>query len=103
MKLDSKLSQISSANAGVAYFFPKKTDGSPLAAAVEKLKTQRQLSQILATFEQEKDLPTFTEGEPEQILQARMCRYVILLQGWGLQVAPEELTHAATWTALAAA
>ena len=27
----------------------------------------------------------------------------VLLQGWGLQVAPEELTHAATWTALAAA
>jgi len=103
MKLDSKLSQISSANAGIACFFPKKADGSPLAAAVEKLKTQGQLSQILAAFEQEKDLPTFTEGEPEQILQARMCRYVILLQGWGLQVAPEELTHTATWTALAAA
>ena len=59
MKMDTRFSQISSANAGIAYFFPNKADGSPLAAAVEKLKTQRQLSQILATFEQEKDLPTY--------------------------------------------
>ncbi len=42
-------------------------------------------------------------GEPEQILQARMYRYVILLQDWGLQIAPDGLTHAAPWTALAAA
>ena len=103
MKMDTRFSQLSSADAGIAYFFPKKADGSPLAAAVEKLKNQRHLPQILAAFEQENNLPAFTRGVPEQILQARIYRYVILLQGWGLQVAPEELTHAATWTALAAA
>lgn len=103
MKLDSKLSQISSANAGVAYFFPKKTDGSPLAVAVEKLKTQRQLSQILATFEQEKNLPTFTEGSAEEILNARIYRYVFVSRGWDNAISPDELTHAATWIAFAAA
>lgn len=42
------------------------------------------------------------EGSMEQILQARMYRYVIVSQGWGLRIAPDELTHVGTWTALAA-
>jgi len=103
MKLSKKLAQTPAVDAGIAYFVPKKAAGSLYATAFAEMVDNPQLFQILANFEQEKDLPTFTEGEPEQILQARMYRYVILLQGWGLQVAPEELTHAATWTALAAA
>lgn len=102
MKLSKKLSQTSAEDAGIVYFVPKVMNNL-WVAELEKLKSHPQLSQILANFEQEKDLPTFTEGEPEQILQARMYRYVILLQGWGLQVTPEELTHAATWTVLWAA
>lgn len=103
MKLSKKLAQTPAVDAGIAYFVPKKAAGSLYATAFAEMVDNPQLFQILANFEHEQGLPAFTEGEPEQILQARMYRYVILLQGWGLQVAPEELTHAATWTALAAA
>lgn len=104
MRLDKKLAQMSAAEAGIAYFVPKKNrTGSPWAADLEELKGHPQLFQILANFEQEHGLPTFTEGSASEILNARIYRYVIVSQGWGNAVAPDELTHAATWTALAAA
>lgn len=103
MRLDKKLAQMSAAEAGIAYFVPKKAAGSLYATAFAEMVDNPQLFQILANFEQEQGLPAFTEGEPEQILQARMCRYVIVSDGWGNAVSPDELTHAATWTALAAA
>ena len=59
--------------------------------------------QILANFEHEQGLPAFTEGTAAEILNARIYRYVIVSDGWGNAVSPDELTHAATWTALAAA
>lgn len=105
MKLSKKLAQMSAAEAGIAYFVPKKNrTGSPWAADLEELKGHPQLFQILANFEQEQGLPAFTEGTPEEILDARICRYVLVSLGWGLKpMSPDELTHAGTWTALAAA
>lgn len=104
MRLDKKLAQMSAAEAGIAYFVPKKNrTGSPWAADLEELKGHPQLFQILANFEQEHSLPTFTEGSASEILNARIYRYLIVSQGWGNAVSPDELTHAATWTALAAA
>lgn len=96
--------QRSAAEVGIGYFVPKKNmrTGSPWAAELEEIKCHPQLFQILANFEQEHGLPAFTEGSMEQILQARMYRYVIVSQGWGLRIAPDELTHVGTWTALAA-
>ena len=72
MKLSKKLAQTPAVDAGIAYFVPKKAAGSLYATAFAEMVDNPQLFQILATFEQEKDLPTFTEGEPEQSLRARM-------------------------------
>lgn len=102
MKLSKKLAQTPAVDAGIAYFVPKKAAGSPWAADLEELKGHPQLFQILANFEQEHGLPTFTEGSASEILDARICRYVLVSQGWESRVAPDELT-ARMWTALAAA
>jgi len=89
---------------GIGHFVPKKQETSGLYAdARAELEKNPLLFQILANFEQEHGLPTFTEGAPEEILDARICRYVLVSLGWGLRIAPDELTHAGTWTALAAA
>ena len=103
MKLDFRLSRMSAADAGIAYFVPKKAAGSLYATAFAEMMTHPQLFQILANFEQEQGLPAFTEGTAQEILNARIYRYVIVSQGWGNAVSPDELIHASTWTALAAA
>ena len=90
-------------NADIVYFSPKKTVDDPWATEVEKLKTQRNVPQILASFEQELGLPDFTEGTTEEVLNARICRYLFVSQGWSNTVSPDELTSASMWTALAAA
>lgn len=96
--------QRSAAEVGIGHFVPKKQEASGLYAdARAELEKSPLLFQILANFEQEHGLPTFTEGTPEEILDARICRYVLVSLGWGLRIAPDELTHAGTWTALAAA
>jgi len=96
--------QRSAAEVGIGHVVPKKQEASGLYAdARAELEKNPLLFQILANFEQEQGLPTFTEGTPEEILDARICRYVLVSLGWGLRIAPEELTHAGTWTALAAA
>lgn len=91
------------AEVGIGHFVPKKQEASVYADARAELEKSPLLLQILANFEQEHGLPTFTEGAPEEILDARICRYVLVSLGWGLRIAPDELTHAGTWTALAAA
>lgn len=92
------------AEVGIGHFVPKKQEASGLYAdARAELEESPLLFQILANFEQEHGLPTFIEGAPEEILDARICRYVLVSLGWGLRIAPDELTHAGTWTALAAA
>lgn len=92
------------AEVGIGHFVPKKQEASGLYAdARAELEKSPLLFQILAIFEQEHGLPTFIEGAPEEILDARICRYVLVSLGWGLRIAPDELTHAGTWTALAAA
>lgn len=96
--------QRSAAEVGIGHFVPKKQESSGLYAdARAELEKSPLLFQILANFEQEQGLPTFTEGTPEEILDARICRYVLVSLGWGMRIAPDELTHAGTWTALAAA
>ena len=96
--------QRSAAEVGIGHFVPQKQEVSGLYAdARAELEKSPLLFQILANFEQEHGLPTFTEGTPEEILDARICRYVLVSLGWGLRIAPDELTHAGTWTALAAA
>ena len=91
------------AEVGIGHFVPKKQEASVYADARTELEKSPLLFQILANFEQEHGLPTFIEGAPEEILDARICRYVLVSLGWGLRIAPDELTHAGTWTALAAA
>ena len=91
------------AEVGIGHFVPKKQEASVYADARAELEKSPLLFQILANFEQEHGLPTFIEGMPEEILDARICRYVLVSLGWGLRIAPDELTHAGTWTALAAA
>ena len=83
--------QRSAAEVGIGRFVPKKQEASVYADARAELEKSPLLFQILANFEQEHGLPTFTEGAPEEILDARICRYVLVSLGWG------------TWTALAAA
>lgn len=95
--------QRSAAEVGIGHFVPKKQEASVYADARAELEKSPLLFQILANFEQEHGLPTFIEGAPEEILDARICRYVLVSLGWGLRIAPDELTHAGTWTALAAA
>ncbi|MFC2303342.1 MAG: hypothetical protein ACFNLE_05970 [Rothia aeria] len=95
--------QRSAAEVGIGHFVPKKQEASVYADARAELEKNPLLFQILANFEQEHGLPTFIEGAPEEILDARICRYVLVSLGWGLRIAPDELTHAGTWTALAAA
>ena len=96
--------QRSAAEVGIGHFVPKKQESSGLYADARAEREKIPLLfQILADFEEEQGLPTFTEGTPEEILDARICRYVLVSLGWGLRIAPEELTHAGTWTALAAA
>lgn len=96
--------QRSAAEVGIGHFVPKKQESSGLYAdARAELEKNPLLFQILANFEQEQGLPTFAEGTPEEILDARICRYVLVSLGWSLRIAPDELTHAGTWTALAAA
>ena len=94
---------MSAADAGISYFVPKKALGSLYATAFAEMVNHPQLFQILTNFEQEWELPVFTEGTAEEILNARIYRYVLISQGWGNVVAPDELTRAATWTDLAAA
>lgn len=105
MKKDSKLSRMSAVDAGIAYFIPKKPTSSLYATAFAEMMAldQPHLSQLLANFEQEQGLPAFTEGSTEEILNARIYRYVIVSWGWDNAISPDELTHAATWTAFAAA
>lgn len=92
------------AEVGIGHFVPKKQEVSGLYAdARAELERDPLMFQILASFEQEHGLPTFTEGTPEEILDARICRYVLVSLGWGQRIAPDELTHAGTWTALATA
>ena len=92
------------AEVGIGHFVPKKQEVSGLYAdARAELERDPLMFQILANFEQEHGLPTFTEGTPEEILDARICRYVLVSLGWGNAVSPDELTHTATWIALAAA
>ena len=96
--------QRSAAEVGIGHFVPKKQEVSGLYAdARAELERDPLMFQILANFEQEHGLPAFTEGAPEEILDARLCRYVLVSLVWGLRIAPDELTHAGTWTALAAA
>lgn len=97
--------QRSAAEVGIGHFVPKKQERrlGLYADARAELERDPLMFQILANFEQEHGLPTFTEGTPEEILDARICRYVLVSLGWGLRIAPDELTHAGTWTALAAA
>ena len=95
--------QRSAAEVGIGHFVPKKQEASVYADARAELEKSPLLFQILANFEQEHGLPTFIEGAPEEILDARICRYVLVSLGWGLRIAPDELTHTGTWTALAAA
>lgn len=102
MKLSKKLAQTPAVDAGIAYFVPKKAAGSLYATAFAEMMTHPQLFQILANFEQEQGLPAFT-GTAKEILDARISRYVVVSQGWGNAVSPDELTHTATWIALAAA
>lgn len=90
-------------DAGITYFIPKKATDSLYATAFAEMVNDPRLFQILENFEHEQGLPTFTEGTTSEILNARIYRYVIVSQGWGNAVSPDELTHAATWTALAAA
>jgi len=101
--MDKRLAQTPAVDAGIAYFVPKKAAGSLYATAFAEMMTHPQLFQILANFEQEQGLPAFTEGTAQEILNAQIYRYVIVSQGWGNAVSPDELTHASTWTALAAA
>jgi len=68
MKLSKKLAQTPAADAGIAYFVPKKTAGSLYATAFAEMMTHPQLFQILANFEQEQGLPAFTEGTAQEIL-----------------------------------
>lgn len=103
MKLSKKLAQTPAVDAGIAYFVPKKAAGSLYATAFAEMVDNPQLFQILANFEHEQGLPAFTEGTAAEILNARISRYVIVSDGWDNAVSPDELTHAATWTALAAA
>ncbi len=103
MKEDSKLSRMPAVDAGIAYFIPKKPTSSLYATAFTELMGHPQLSQILTNFEHEQGLPAFTEGNAEEILNARIYRYVIVSRGWGNAISPDELTHAATWIAFAAA
>lgn len=106
MKMDTRFSRMSAVDVGIAYFVPKnpkKAAGSLYATAFAEMARNPQLFQILANFEQEYGLPTFTEGTTQEVLNARIYRYVIVSDGWGNAVSPDELTHAATWTALAAA
>ena len=92
------------AEVGIGHFVPKKQEASGLYAdARAELEKSPLLFQILANFEQEHGLPAFIAGAPEEILDARISRYVLVSLGWGLRIAPDELTHAGTWTALAAA
>ena len=93
------------AEVGIGHFVPKKQEQQSglYADARAELEKNPLLFQILANFEHEQELPAFTEGTVQEILNARIYRYVIVSQGWGNAVAPDELTHAATWTALAAA
>jgi len=102
MKLSKKLSQTSAEDAGIVYFIPKVMNNL-WVAELEKLKSHPQLSQILTNFEQEQGLPAFTEGSAEEILNARIYRYAFVSRGWDNAISPDELTHAATWTAFAAA
>lgn len=103
MKMDSTLSRMSAKDAGIVYFTPKKNTSSPWAADFEELKRHPQLFQLLENFEFTHGLPVFTEGTTEKILEARIYRYLVLSSGWDSAIAPDELTHAATWEALAAA
>lgn len=95
--------QRSAAEVGIGHFVPKKQQASGLYAdARAELERDPLMFQILANFEQEQGLPAFT-GTAKEILDARISRYVVVSQGWGNAVSPDELTHTATWTALAAA
>ena len=94
--------QRSAAEVGIGYFVPKKQEASVYADARAELEKNPLLFQILANFEQEQGLPAFT-GTAKEILDARISRYVVVSQGWGNAVLPDELTHTATWIALAAA
>jgi hypothetical protein len=103
MKLSKKLAQTPAVDAGIAYFVPKKAAGSLYATAFAEMVDNPQLFQILENFEFTHGLPVFTEGTTEKILEARIYRYLVLSSGWDSAIAPDELTHAATWEALAAA
>ena len=95
--------QRSAAEVGIRHFGPKKQQATGLYAdARAELERDPLLFQILANFEQEQGLPAFT-GTANEILDARISRYVVVSQGWSNAVSPDELTHTATWTALAAA
>lgn len=94
--------QRSAAEVGIGYFVPKKQEASVYADARAELERDPLMVQILANFEQELGLPAFT-GTAKEILDARISRYVVVSQGWGNAVSPDELTHTATWIALAAA
>ena len=94
--------QRSAAEVGIGHVVPKKQEASVYADARAELEKNPLLFQILANFEQEQGLPAFT-GTAKEILDARISRYVVVSQGWGNAVSPDELTHTATWIALAAA
>lgn len=96
--------QRSAAEVGIGYFVPKKQEQQSglYADARAELERDPLMFQILANFEQEQGLPAFT-GTAKEILDARISRYVVVSQGWSNAVSPDELTHTATWTALAAA
>lgn len=96
--------QRSAAEVGIGHFVPKKQEQrlGLYADARAELEKNPLLFQILANFEQEQGLPAFT-GTAKEILDARISRYVVVSQGWSNAVSPDELTHTATWTALAAA
>ena len=94
--------QRSAAEVGIGHFVPEKQEASVYADARAELEKNPLLFQILANFEQEQGLPAFT-GTAKEILDARISRYVVVSQGWGNAVSPDELTHTATWIALAAA
>lgn len=92
------------AEVGIGHFVPKKQEQQSglYADARAELERDPLMFQILANFEQEQGLPAFT-GTAKEILDARISRYVVVSQGWSNAVSPDELTHTATWTALAAA
>ena len=94
--------QRSAAEVGIGHFVPKKQEASVYADARAELERDPLMFQILTNFEQDQGLPAFT-GTAKEILDARISRYVVVSQGWNNAVSPDELTHTATWTALAAA